>query len=59
MVPPRYQKEIRLKLEEVKIPYDVEISDLQKAISTENPKTNDSAVNSKTGNTWQMTQETV
>lgn len=50
MVPPRYQKEIRLKLEEVKIPYDVEISDLQKAISTENPKTNDSAANPKTGN---------
>ncbi|KAI9554075.1 hypothetical protein GHT06_019347 [Daphnia sinensis] len=47
MVPPRYQKEIRLRLEEVKIPYDVEISDLQKAISNENPRTNASAANPK------------
>lgn len=51
MVPPRYQKEIKLKLEEAKIPYDIEIGDLQKAINDENPTTNSSLANPKSGKT--------
>ncbi|XP_046649992.1 carboxypeptidase B-like [Daphnia pulicaria] len=43
MVPPRVQKEVRQKLKEAKLPYDIEILDLQKEIKNENPIVNASA----------------
>jgi hypothetical protein len=50
MVPPRHQKEIKQKLKEAKIPYEIEILDLQKAINNENPIVNvSSATNRNTG----------
>ena len=50
MLPPRHQKEIKQKLKEAKIPYEIEILDLQKAINNENPIVNvSSATNRNTG----------
>jgi hypothetical protein len=50
MVPPRVQKEVRQKLKEAKLPYDIEILDLQKAIKNENPIANASVTNRNAGN---------
>ena len=49
MVPPRLQKEVKHKLKEATIPYDIEIPDLQKAIKNENPTVNASATNRNSG----------
>lgn len=50
MVPPRVQKEVRQKLKEAKLPYDIEILDLQKEIKNENPIVNASASTRHAGN---------
>lgn len=50
MVPPRVQKEVRQKLKEAKLPYDIEILDLQKEIKNENPIVNASASTRNAGN---------
>nr|CAH0111029.1 unnamed protein product [Daphnia galeata] len=57
MVPPRHQKEIKQKLKEAKIPYEIEILDLQKAINNENPIVNvSSATNRNTAYDMSWTQ---
>lgn len=42
MVPPDFQTELRMRLEEAGIPFDITINDLEIAIKEENPNVTDS-----------------
>lgn len=37
LVPPDFQTEVKMRLDDMKIPFNVSIDDLQKAINEENP----------------------